>query len=119
MKTRATRRRAKLGCPCCRRRRCRQHRSEAPPPAPSARHCGTALQTFLVGPKFKGVKMVPPGTHLVSYNASSGHGDFGPTTSFFLTLKAGQASRHGALRRARHAPLQLRSLSRWTLPAPC
>lgn len=54
-------------------------------PSPS-----TFLQTFLVGPKFKGVKMVPPGTHLVAYNSASGQGDFGPTTCFFATLKSGQ-----------------------------
>lgn len=47
-------------------------------------------QTFLVGPKFKGVKMVPPGTHLVAYNSASGQGDFGPTTCFFAMLKSGQ-----------------------------
>lgn len=36
--------------------------------------------------------MLPPGPHLVSYNASSGQGDFGPTTSFWLVLKAGQVA---------------------------
>jgi hypothetical protein len=34
--------------------------------------------------------MVPPGTHLISYNSASGQGDFGPTTSFFLPLAGGQ-----------------------------
>ncbi|KAL4437251.1 hypothetical protein ABPG75_004390 [Micractinium tetrahymenae] len=57
---------------------------------PEGAAVGVDQQTFVVGPKFKGVKMVPPGTHLVSNNASSGQGDFGPTTSFFLTVKAGQ-----------------------------
>ncbi|PRW45575.1 AAR2-like protein [Chlorella sorokiniana] len=51
---------------------------------------GIDQQTFLVGPKFKGVKMVPPGTHLVAYNSASGQGDFGPTTCFFATIKSGQ-----------------------------
>lgn len=68
----------------------RHHAAPVLPLSPA--HCIAVLQTFLVGPKFKGVKMLPPGTHLVSYNASSGHGDFGPTTSFFLTVKAGEAS---------------------------
>ncbi|KAL4439432.1 hypothetical protein ABPG77_008761 [Micractinium sp. CCAP 211/92] len=57
---------------------------------PEGSAVGVDQQTFLVGPKFKGVKMLPPGTHLVSYNASSGRGDFGPATSFFLTVKAGE-----------------------------
>lgn len=73
------------------------HRRQPPPPLlapwPRSPEPSRALQTFLVGPKFKGIKMVPPGTHLISYNAASGQGDFGATTSFFLPIKAGQASR--------------------------
>lgn len=60
----------------------------AHPPTCLPEHCPT--QTFLVGPKFMGVKMVPPGTHLVAYNSASGQGDFGPTTCFFATIKSGQ-----------------------------
>ncbi|KAL3161609.1 hypothetical protein ABBQ32_010467 [Trebouxia sp. C0010 RCD-2024] len=37
-----------------------------------------------------GVKMLPPGTHLVSYNAASRTGDFSPTTSFFVHLAPGE-----------------------------
>lgn len=48
------------------------------------------LQSFVTGPKFKGVKMLPPGTHMVSYNAASRTGDFSPTTSFFVHLTAGE-----------------------------
>ena len=48
------------------------------------------MQSFVVGPKFKGVKMLPPGTHLVSYNAASRTGDFAPTTSFFVHLAPSQ-----------------------------
>lgn len=55
---------------------------------------GTALgvdqQTFLVGPNFKGVKMMPPGTHFVSYTPSSAAGGFGPTTGFFVHLHPGE-----------------------------
>ncbi len=52
------------------------------------------LQNFMAGPKFQGVKMLPPGAHMVSYNAA-GQGqlrqqDFGPTTGFFLHLASGQ-----------------------------
>ena len=46
----------------------------------------TSLQSFVVGPKFKGVKMLPPGPHMISYNAASRTGDFAPTTSFFVHL---------------------------------
>ena len=48
------------------------------------------LQSFVVGLKFKGVKMLPPGTHMVSYNAASCTGDFSPTTSFFVHLTVGE-----------------------------
>ncbi len=48
------------------------------------------LQSFVVGPKFKGVKMLPPGTHMVSYNAASRTGDFAPTSSFFVHLAPSQ-----------------------------
>ena len=61
---------------------------------PLLRRC-PFMQTFLVGPKFKGIKMVPPGTHFISYNSSSGQGDFGPTTSFFLPIRIGQVRSPG------------------------
>ena len=42
-----------------------------------------------MGPKFCGVKMLPPGPHLVSYNAaSSGGAELAPTTSFFVHAPA-------------------------------
>ena len=31
--------------------------------------------------------MLPPGTHLISYNTVSRQGDFSPTSSFFVSLK--------------------------------
>ena len=40
-----------------------------------------------MGPKFCGVKMLPPGSHMVSYNAAStGGAELAPTTSFFVHL---------------------------------
>ena len=48
------------------------------------------LQSYVAGLKFKGVKMLPPGTHMVSYNAASRTGDFSPTTSFFVHLTVGE-----------------------------
>ena len=50
-------------------------------------------QVFVVGPRFQGVKMLPPGPHMVSYNAAGaggGGGDFAPTVSFFAHLAAQQ-----------------------------
>ncbi len=47
------------------------------------------LQSFVVGPRFRGVKMLPPGPHLVSYNAASGGGaELAPTTAFFAHVPA-------------------------------
>ena len=52
-------------------------------------------QAYIVGPNFKGVKMVPPGAHFVSSNAVSsrysaaaagGGSDVAPTASFFVEV---------------------------------
>ena len=52
-------------------------------------------QAYIVGPNFKGVKMVPPGAHFVSSNAVSsqrsaaaagGSSDVAPTASFFVDV---------------------------------
>lgn len=72
--------------------------------------CRLFLQTFLVGPKFKGVKMVPPGTHLVAYNSASGQGDFGPTTCFFAPIRSGQVGRQGRRGGRRRGRLPCRAL---------
>lgn len=42
------------------------------------------LQMFLTGPRFKGVKMLPPGPHFFFTKAASGQGDYAPTCGFFL-----------------------------------
>ncbi|DBA72231.1 TPA: hypothetical protein ACH3X2_010623 [Trebouxia sp. C0005] len=57
---------------------------------PEQTHVAFDHQSFVVGPKFKGVKMLPPGTHMVSYNAASHTGDFAPTSSFFVHLAPSQ-----------------------------
>ncbi|NP_001399355.1 cePP protein isoform 2 [Zea mays] len=47
---------------------------------------GIDTQMFSVGPKFKGMKMVPPGAHFVYYCSPNRHGnEFAPTVGFFLT----------------------------------
>ena len=53
-------------------------------------------QSFTVGPKFRGVKMLPPGLHHVAYSAPAAQGPaFAPTASFFFLA----ASRGVAVRR--------------------
>ncbi|XP_064985493.1 uncharacterized protein LOC135625095 isoform X1 [Musa acuminata AAA Group] len=47
---------------------------------------GIDTQMFSVGPMFKGMKMIPPGTHFIYYSPSSKEGnEFSPTVGFFLT----------------------------------
>ncbi|PAN36983.1 hypothetical protein PAHAL_7G022900 [Panicum hallii] len=49
---------------------------------------GIDTQVFSVGPKFKGMKMVPPGPHFVYCCSSSRSGnEFAPTVGFFLTTQ--------------------------------
>ena len=39
-----------------------------------------------MGPRFRGVKMLPPGLHHVAYSAPAAHGPaFAPTASFFFS----------------------------------
>lgn len=58
---------------------------------PEGTPVGIDHHTFLVGPKFKGVKMVPPGVHAISYT-SAGHGSYGPTTAFFVNVRGGEVA---------------------------
>ncbi|MEW5306662.1 MAG: hypothetical protein WDW36_009113 [Sanguina aurantia] len=52
---------------------------------------GLDQQAFVVGPKFKGVKMIPPGAHFVSYRAVSvASGDVAPSCGFFVFMAARQ-----------------------------
>lgn len=51
----------------------------------------THPQAFVVGPKFKGVKMIPPGAHFVSYRAVNvASGDVAPSCGFFVFMAARQ-----------------------------
>ena len=67
---------------CTRQRRFAKQRSAllymAPIPTP---------QVFVVGPRFKGLKMVPPGVHFLSYQAT-GRGNMAPAVSTFLVLNS-------------------------------
>jgi hypothetical protein len=39
------------------------------------------------GESFKGVKMIPPGVHFVSYRAASAQGDVSPASAFFTSIQ--------------------------------
>lgn len=46
---------------------------------------GIDTQMFSVGPSFKGIKMIPPGSHFLYYSSSSREGrEFSPITGFFV-----------------------------------
>ncbi|XP_078177334.1 AAR2 protein family [Carex rostrata] len=52
---------------------------------------GIDTQIFSVGPKFKGIKMIPPGCHFLYYSSSNKEGnDFSPIVGIFLTLHPSQ-----------------------------
>ncbi|KAM0827677.1 hypothetical protein ACQ4PT_068026 [Festuca glaucescens] len=56
---------------------------------------GVDTQVFSVGPRFKGIKMVPPGPHFVYYCSPSRHGsEFAPTVGFFLTTHPSEEIRY-------------------------
>nr|CAD1842683.1 unnamed protein product [Ananas comosus var. bracteatus] len=46
---------------------------------------GIDTQLFSTGPKFKGIKMIPPGPHFIYYSSSNKEGnEFAPMVGFFL-----------------------------------
>ncbi|KAF3524324.1 hypothetical protein F2Q69_00050868 [Brassica cretica] len=56
------------------------------------RYSGKFEYTFvLVGPAFKGIKMIPPGIHFVFYSSSTRDGkEFSPTIGFFVDVAPSQ-----------------------------
>ena len=54
---------------------------------PQRTEFGIDLNSWTVGPKFKGVKMIPPGLHFVFYSAVSKGGETAPRTGFFCFVK--------------------------------
>ncbi len=62
---------------------------------------GIDYNSWNTGPKFRGVKMVPPGLHFVYFRAV-GHGDAarqtGPRTGTFLTLQRRQVRKSSSTR---------------------
>uniref|UniRef100_A0A8C5KX47 Protein AAR2 homolog n=1 Tax=Jaculus jaculus TaxID=51337 RepID=A0A8C5KX47_JACJA len=51
---------------------------------PRGTEFGTDYNSWEVGPKFRGVKMIPPGIHFLHYSRA---GEVGPRMGFFLSLK--------------------------------
>lgn len=57
---------------------------------PQGTELGIDCKSWQVGPRFKGVKMIPPGLHFLHYcsvNPPKHGGEIGPKTGLFLTLK--------------------------------
>eukprot|EP01114_Cavostelium_apophysatum_P014427 TRINITY_DN3745_c0_g1_i6.p1 TRINITY_DN3745_c0_g1~~TRINITY_DN3745_c0_g1_i6.p1 ORF type:complete len:380 (+),score=57.02 TRINITY_DN3745_c0_g1_i6:82-1140(+) len=58
---------------------------------PERTELGIDLYVFHCGPKFKGIKLIPPGLHFVYFSGQGNQGGQGaPRTGFFLYLKSGQ-----------------------------
>lgn len=57
------------------------------PDVPQQTEFGIDLHTWTIGPKFKGVKMIPPGVHFVYYSAVNKQGETAPRTGFFYFSK--------------------------------
>ncbi|XP_051517490.1 protein AAR2 homolog [Myxocyprinus asiaticus] len=57
---------------------------------PEGTELGLDYKTWTLGPRFRGVKMIPPGLHFLHYcsaNTNGACGEIGPKTGLFLTLK--------------------------------
>lgn len=57
---------------------------------PQGTELGIDCKSWQVGPRFKGVKMIPPGLHFLHYcsvNPPSQGGEIGPKTGLFVALK--------------------------------
>ncbi|KAM4571610.1 protein AAR2 homolog [Fundulus diaphanus] len=60
---------------------------------PRGTELGIDCKSWQVGPRFKGVKMIPPGLHFLHFcstNSPSCGGEIGPKSGLFLTLKPRQ-----------------------------
>ncbi|XP_065142680.1 protein AAR2 homolog [Paramisgurnus dabryanus] len=55
---------------------------------PEGTELGLDYKTWTLGPRFRGVKMIPPGLHFLHYcSTNSTCGEIGPKTGLFLSLK--------------------------------
>ncbi|XP_018017620.1 protein AAR2 homolog isoform X1 [Hyalella azteca] len=44
---------------------------------------GIDMHSWTIGPKFKGINLIPPGLHFINYSAVSKYGETAPATGFF------------------------------------
>jgi A1 cistron-splicing factor AAR2 len=51
--------------------------------APKKLHFGVDYKSWQIGPKFKGVKFIPPGLHFIYYGSVNSFGDYGARSGFF------------------------------------
>ncbi|XP_073144694.1 uncharacterized protein [Henckelia pumila] len=59
--------------------------------APQFTLIGIDTQMFSSGPKFKGIKMIPPGVHFIYYSSSNREGsEFSPIVGFFIDASPSQ-----------------------------
>eukprot|EP00899_Mesostigma_viride_P021364 jgi/Mesvir1/29229/Mv18823-RA.3 len=56
---------------------------------------GADLQMYTTGPKFCGLKMIPPGPHFFCYAPTDTQGGCGPVTGFFVFMRPKQEERYG------------------------
>ncbi|XP_014252497.1 protein AAR2 homolog [Cimex lectularius] len=54
---------------------------------PEGTQFGIDMKMWDTGEKFKGVKMIPPGVHMIHYSASGKYGDVAPKVSFLHNFK--------------------------------
>lgn len=54
---------------------------------PERTHFGIDFHIFQCGPKFKGIRLIPPGIHFVYYNSDAGSDVGPPRTGFFVRLQ--------------------------------
>lgn len=54
---------------------------------PPGTEFGIDLKSWSTGDKFKGVKMIPPGIHIIHYSSVGKHGDISPKVSFLHNFK--------------------------------
>ncbi|XP_059490415.1 protein AAR2 homolog [Neocloeon triangulifer] len=54
---------------------------------PEGTEFGMDMKTWVVDYNFKGMKMIPPGVHYISYSARNKHGDVSPRVGFFHNFK--------------------------------
>ncbi|KAL1132604.1 hypothetical protein AAG570_010556 [Ranatra chinensis] len=51
---------------------------------------GFDIKSWYTDENFKGIKMIPPGVHMISYSATNKHGDSAPKISFFHNFKTSE-----------------------------